>query len=77
MRLWLSKQIYEMIPFFYLVAGAISLVASLYLDFWYWPHICLMAGFACLILGLVILLKRRDFRNQTKPVGGRNRDRDS
>jgi hypothetical protein len=68
MRLWLSKQIYESLPFFYLFAGIISLAASLYLDFWYWPAICLVVGFGCLILGLVILLKRRDFRNDRKPL---------
>ncbi len=67
MRIWLSKQIYETLPFFYLLAGAVSLAASLYLDFWYWPTICLIVGFACLILGLIILLKRRDFRHNRRP----------
>ena len=75
MRIWLSKQIYETLPFFYLFAGAVSLAASLYLDFWYWPTICLVVGFACLILGLVILLKRRDFRHSSGPAN-RDRDRD-
>jgi hypothetical protein len=68
MRLWLSKQVYETLPFFYLFAGIVSLGASLYLDFWYWPAICLVVGFACLILGLVVLLKRRDFRTDRKPL---------
>jgi hypothetical protein len=68
MRLWLSKQIYEALPYFYLLAGAISLAASLYLDFWHWPAICLGVGFVCLTLGLVIFLKRRDFRNDRKPL---------
>jgi hypothetical protein len=68
MRLWLSKQIYETLPFFYLIAGVISLAASLYLDYWYWPTVCLIIGFACLILGLVVYLKRRDFRNNRKPL---------
>jgi hypothetical protein len=61
-RIWLSKPVYETVPFFYLVAGAALLLASLYLDYWYWPLICLAGGIVCLILGLLILLKRRDFR---------------
>ena len=62
MRIWLSKPIYEFIPYFYLLSGAACLMASLYLDYWYWPKICLAGGIFCLILGLVILLKRRDYR---------------
>ena len=68
MRLWLSKQIYESLPFFYLISGLISLAASLYLDFWYWPIICLILGFFSLVLGLIVFLKRRDFRNNRKPL---------
>lgn len=66
LRVWLSKPIYETLPFFYLIAGIGLLVASLYLDYWYWPEICLVGGAACLILGLFILLKRRDFRTERK-----------
>ena len=36
-RVWLPKPIYESLPYYYLVAGVISLGAALYLDFWYWP----------------------------------------
>jgi hypothetical protein len=68
MRIWLSKPIYETLPYFYLLAGAICLVASLYLDYWYWPTICLIGGAACLAVGLVIFLRRRDFRGDDKPT---------
>ncbi len=68
MRIWLSKPIYETLPYFYLLAGAICLVASLYLDYWYWPTICLIGGAACLAVGLIIFLRRRDFRGDDKPT---------
>jgi len=61
--MWLSKPLYELLPWFYLSAGALMLTASIFMNYWYWPTICLVAGFACLIGGLVILLKRRDFRH--------------
>ena len=54
-RIWLSKPLYETLPFFYLVAGVGLLIASLYLDYWYWPTICLIGGIACLVLGLFII----------------------
>jgi len=66
-RIWLSKPVYETVPFFYLVAGIGLLLASLYLDYWYWPLLCLVSGIVCLILGLLILLKRRDFRADSTP----------
>ncbi len=66
MRMWLSKPLYEIVPYVYLVAGLAALSASLYLDHWIWPTICLLVGFACIIGGLVIWLRRRDFRRNLK-----------
>lgn len=63
-RIWLTKPIYEFLPYLYLLLGLISLLASLYLDFWYWPTVCLLVGVVCLIAGLVVLLRRRDFRRE-------------
>lgn len=62
--MWLSKPIYEAVPYFYLLAGAIALVASLYLDYWYWPSICFVVGMFSLLGGIVVLLKRRDHRHR-------------
>ena len=62
--MWVSKPIYESLPFFYLGVGVVSLMASMYLNHWYWPTICFVVGISTLVGGLVIFLKRRDFRNQ-------------
>ena len=61
--MWLSKPLYESIPYFYLAAGLSSLLASLYVNYWYWPVICTAVGLGCLLIGLVVWLKRRDFRD--------------
>ena len=66
MRIWLSKPFYESLPFLYLLAGLGLMVASLYLDYWLWPTLCLVSGIVCLILGLFILLRRRDFRSEKR-----------
>lgn len=62
--MWLSKPIYEVVPYFYLLAGTIALAASLYLDYWYWPSICFVVGMFSLLGGIVVLLKRRDHRQR-------------
>ena len=66
MRFWLSKPLYEAVPYLYLIAGLAALSASLYLDYWIWPTIGFVVGFACIIGGLVIWLRRRDFRHNLK-----------
>ncbi len=60
--MWISKPVYEGLPYFYLIVGAITLAASLYVSHGYWPTICFALGVFCLVAGLVVLLKRRDAR---------------
>jgi len=59
---WIAKPIYEALPYFYLVGGALSIGASLYVTHWYWPTIGFLLGVFCLVAGIVVLLKRRDSR---------------
>ena len=42
--MWVSKPIYESLPYFYLLVGAVSLGSSMYLNYWYWPTICFVVG---------------------------------
>ena len=69
--MWVSKPIYESLPYVYLVLGAIALGFSMYLNYWYMPTICFVVGLVCLTAGLVVLLKRRDHRVTDRRVGQR------
>ena len=69
--MWVYKPIYESLPYFYLLAGAVSLGLSMYLDYWYLPTICFVVGLVSLVGGLVVLLKRRDSRVTDRRVGQR------
>ena len=69
--MWVSKPIYESLPYLYLLMGALALGASLYLNYWHWQEICFVIGLGCLVAGLVVLLKRRDHRNSDRRVGQR------
>lgn len=62
MQLWLSKPVYELLPYFYVAGGLASLAASVYLNYWYWPTLCLVIGIVLITAGLVLWLRRRDFR---------------
>ena len=65
--MWISKPAYESIPYFYVIAGVCSLAASVYLDYSFWPTLCFTVGIACLVAGLVVFLRRRDYRRSRKP----------
>ena len=67
MHIWLSKPVYELLPYFYFAAGLAALLASVYLDYWYWPTVCLVAGGLLVTAGLALFLKRRDFRQNRRP----------
>ena len=60
--MWLSKPLYEALPYYYIGIGVAALIASLYVNYWYWPLICTVVGVVGLVVGLVVLLKRRDYR---------------
>ena len=61
--MWVSKPIYESLPYFYLLVGTVTLSASLYVNHWMWPEICFVVGLVGLVGGLAVLLKRRDHRD--------------
>jgi hypothetical protein len=68
-KMWVSKPIYESLPYFYLLVGLISLAASMYLNHWIWPEVCFGMGLFCLVAGLVVLLRRRDHRDHHRRAG--------
>jgi hypothetical protein len=56
--MWLSKPIYEALPYYYVALGALALIARLYVDWWYWPAICLIVGVLAIGAGVFVWLKR-------------------
>jgi len=60
--MWLPKVLYEAIPFYYLGVGAAALGAAFYLESWYWAEISAGFGLVALVMGLVILLRRKGYR---------------
>lgn len=61
--MWLPKPLYESIPFHFLILGAAAVVAAFYVDSGYWPEIFAVAGVLLLVLGVVLLLRRKGYRS--------------
>jgi Flp pilus assembly protein TadB len=61
--MWLPKPFYESLPFSYLLLGAAGIVAAFFVESWYWPEICAGVGIALLVLGVMLLLRRRGYRS--------------
>jgi hypothetical protein len=72
----LRRPVYESLPGAYALAGALLLwVSYRYREVW-WSTPCALAGLAGLIVGLVIWMRRRDYRatsadyrRRGRPVG--------
>jgi Flp pilus assembly protein TadB len=69
-KVWLPKVIYVSLPYFYLVAGIVAFLATLYISNWLWvlPHYMLFSA-ACLHLGVLVLRKRRRPREPVEMPG--------
>jgi uncharacterized membrane protein len=62
MPLWLSKPVYEVLPYFYVAGGLLLLGAAFWLDYGYWPALCLVFGLGLLVAGVLLWWRRREFR---------------
>jgi hypothetical protein len=65
-KIWLPKFLYDSLPWFYLSAGLTALLATLYINAWFWvlPHYVLFA-IACLHLAFAVYRKRRAAREKS------------
>jgi hypothetical protein len=59
-KIWLPKLLYDALPYFYLAAGFIAFIATLYISEWFWimPHYILFSA-ACAHLGIAVYRRRR------------------
>jgi hypothetical protein len=60
--MWLSKPVYEALPYYYVALGSIALIARFYVDYWYWPLICTIVGVGSLVAGALVWVRRRAHR---------------
>lgn len=58
--MWLSRPVYEFLPYAYMLVGALCLIASFFIASG--SATLMWAGVVALVIGLVLWLKRRDYR---------------
>jgi hypothetical protein len=65
----LSKPVYESLPYAYMGLGAGALVFSYYWREPLWSDVIVGVGLLAFVCGLVLVLKRRDYRIQKRRYG--------
>lgn len=61
--MWLPKTLYESIPFYYIGLGAAAIGAAFFIDRWYWAEISAGGGLVGLVIGIVLVLRRKGYRS--------------
>jgi hypothetical protein len=61
--MWLPKPLYESIPFQFVILGVAAIVAAFYVESGYWPEVFAVAGVVLLVMGVMLLLRRKGYRS--------------
>lgn len=72
--MWLARPIYELLPYVYMVLGLVLLGTAWVTEFETLPTVLTLAGAFSLTIGLVLWLRRRDYRTRQSEYSGRSLD---
>jgi hypothetical protein len=72
--MWLARPIYELLPYLYMVVGAVLLAAAWVVERSTLPSILLLVGTLSILAGLVLWLRRRDYRTRQTEYNSRSLD---
>jgi hypothetical protein len=62
--MWLSRPLYEMLPYLYMLIGSALLGWAWSLQLTTLPGLAMFLGAVSLLVGIVLWLRRRDFRRR-------------
>jgi hypothetical protein len=65
-----ARPLYESLPYAYIAVGAASVGASFFWRSAEWSWILALFGLVAVVGGLVLALRRRDYRSQKRAYGG-------
>lgn len=72
--MWISRPIYELLPYLYMLIGLALLAAAWLVEADAWPSVFLTAGALSLMGGLVLWLRRKDYRSKQAEYDNRSLD---
>ena len=70
--MWISRPIYELLPYLYMLVGLVLLGAAYLVEAETWPSVFLTVGALSLMGGLVLWLRRRDYRTRQAEYNNRS-----
>lgn len=70
----ISRGIYEALPWAYLFLGAVAIAASYLWREPLWSEALAVCGLVTIVLGLMLVLRRRDYRIQQRRYGAEFED---
>lgn len=72
--MWLARPIYEFLPYLYMLVGAALLGAAWMINVETLPSIFMVVGALSLLAGIVLWLRRRDYRTSQAEYNSKSLD---
>ncbi len=62
--MWIARPIYELLPYIYMMLGALLLGVAWFVNVEILPNVLLLLGSLSLLAGIVLWLRRKDYRTR-------------
>jgi hypothetical protein len=72
--MWIARPIYELLPYLYMAVGLALLGAAWLVEITTLPSVFMVVGALSLMAGLVLWLRRRDYRTRQSEYNSRSLD---
>lgn len=72
--MWMPRPIYELLPYVYMGLGAVLIGIAWFLQVETWPGVMLGVGSLSLLVGIVLFLRRKDYRTRQAEYSNRSLD---
>jgi Flp pilus assembly protein TadB len=70
--MWLARPLYEFLPYLYMIVGLALLVAAWFIEMSTLPSVFMLVGVLSIMAGLVLWLRRRDYRTRQSEYNSRS-----
>ena len=72
--MWIARPVYELLPYLYMVVGAGMLAAAWFLTVETIPGVLLVIGSLSMLAGIVLWLRRKDYRTRQAEYSNKSLD---